>query len=675
MKNLYLLGALLMCLIGNAQCSITNGDFENTSQYSSTFFTFRHGQNAVPIDNCHLNTANIPVLPSHSTVPNQFDSGSTVEPEEGTWVFSPTNSSVFEPMLSTAISATTSTGQPIAVPLQIPIVSSGNRAIKLNRSTGGSDVTTMRMQITSAGTSISFDYSILMDHHPGTPSQQAFFTAKIYNSSNDIVSTNEICIKADPNDPLFSTANIPVGTNGFRPVLFTGWNCGRLEIPAAFTGQNLTLEFIITDCTESGHFGTVYIDNVQCSAKCAAPETGFLSLNEFTTNCTSQPFQICGTYSNPEGSTLNSNGLILTITDSNNNLVMSPITTTTSLTSSTFCFTVNPALFSPTAVGNYDIRVDGNFTHSGGYQYELFDTSSGVGPDIISTIDMADTYGSGQNYYWPDIADSYELQFVSDGVCCPNNLNNNEEMFYTLVTTDNFFNVYDPSSFLASKCYRWRIKTSCGSWSDWCCLTFWTYSTGVYPGSDFVNFYSPKCYDTAVQQACDPSFNATISVTGIEYEQREVFITAQNTIEANGRATYQAGNYIQLNPGFLSQTGSVFLGKIANCTGIAGQTSSKASTERKIEPHTHDKEDKLDITYITPVDGYKVYPNPAHDKITIESIYNSEEYSIFDINGREIMKISKESENNAIEVSLSQLSAGIYFLHADGKLIQKIIKK
>jgi len=61
----------------------------------------------------------------------------------------------------------------------------------------------------------------------------------------------------------------------------------------------------------------------------------------------------------------------------------------------------------------------------------------------------------------------------------------------------------------------------------------------------------------------------------------------------------------------------------------------------------------------------KVFPNPANENLYIEVDYNSPiaNVKIFDINGKEVLKIDKPRLNrNHIEISVNQIPNGIYLL-------------
>jgi len=70
------------------------------------------------------------------------------------------------------------------------------------------------------------------------------------------------------------------------------------------------------------------------------------------------------------------------------------------------------------------------------------------------------------------------------------------------------------------------------------------------------------------------------------------------------------------------------------------------------------------------------YPNPATNKITISSLYKIDTIEIYNAMGSLVLK--KQTDNNLIETTVSQLQSGVYLLVVksnDLKKVFKLIKK
>ena len=267
--------------------------------------------------------------------------------------------------------------------VNIPTINSngGNKSIKLNNSNGfgSSDVTTMSRYFPVINQStIDFNFSLIMDNKPahGQPIQP-FFRVRVYDQFNNIV--DEICIIANPDNCLFNT--LVIGSN--RRVLYTNWICARLNVQDILN-QPGTIEFTVSDCEPSAHFGTVYIDNI-CGFTCAVPQLGALSTDPTNINCPDMtgttPIQVCGTYQPPVNAVVNTISLNIL----QNNIVIGTIAAPTTLTATTYCFNVNPSLFGANPTGDFEFQVNGSFNvncPAGTFVYDISDNSANIGPDL-----------------------------------------------------------------------------------------------------------------------------------------------------------------------------------------------------------------------------------------------------------------------------------------------------
>ena len=270
-------------------------------------------------------------------------------------------------------------GLGVNIPTLFP--SGGNKCIKLNNEQGfgSSDITTVSRYFPNINQeTIDFNFSLIMDNKPahGQPIQP-FFRVRVLDQFNNVV--DEICIIANPDNCLFNV--IYVSNN--RRVLYTDWICARLNV-GEILNQPGTIEFTVSDCQPSAHFGTVYIDNI-CGSVCAAPRLGALNTNATNINCPdtigNTPIQVCGTYQSPLNATLSSISLDIT----QNGTVIGSVNAPTQLTPNTFCFTVLPSMFGASPTGNFEFQIDANFNvncPAGTFIYTISDNSANIGPDV-----------------------------------------------------------------------------------------------------------------------------------------------------------------------------------------------------------------------------------------------------------------------------------------------------
>ena len=349
----------------SVQQSCVNGDFENgTAGYS--FWSDAHPQPAS--GTAFFLSCATPTAPTvlNAVTPANNDLNAAVTLIDNT---SP-GYTQYDPTLA---------GLGVNIPTLFP--SGGNKCIKLNNEQGfgSSDITTVSRYFPNINQeTIDFNFSLIMDNKPahGQPIQP-FFRVRVLDQFNNVV--DEICIIANPDNCLFNV--IYVSNN--RRVLYTDWICARLNV-GEILNQPGTIEFTVSDCQPSAHFGTVYIDNI-CGSVCATPRLGALNTNATNINCPdtigNTPIQVCGTFQAPLNATLSSISLDIT----QNGSVIGTVNAPTQLTANTFCFTVLPSMFGASPTGNFEFQIDANFNvncPAGTFIYTISDNSANIGPDV-----------------------------------------------------------------------------------------------------------------------------------------------------------------------------------------------------------------------------------------------------------------------------------------------------
>ena len=349
----------------SVQQSCVNGDFENgTAGY--TFWSDAHPQPAS--GTAFFLSCATPTAPTvlNAVTPANNDLNAAVTLIDNT---SP-GYTQYDPILA---------GLGVNIPTLFP--SGGNKCIKLNNQQGfgSSDITTVSRYFPNINQeTIDFNFSLIMDNKPahGQPIQP-FFRVRVLDQFNNVV--DEICIIANPDNCLFNV--IYVSNN--RRVLYTDWICARLNV-GEILNQPGTIEFTVSDCQPSAHFGTVYIDNI-CGSVCATPRLGALNTNATNINCPdtigNTPIQVCGTFQAPLNATLSSISLDIT----QNGTVIGTVNAPTQLTANTFCFTVLPSMFGASPTGNFEFQIDANFNvncPAGTFIYTISDNSANIGPDV-----------------------------------------------------------------------------------------------------------------------------------------------------------------------------------------------------------------------------------------------------------------------------------------------------
>jgi hypothetical protein len=73
----------------------------------------------------------------------------------------------------------------------------------------------------------------------------------------------------------------------------------------------------------------------------------------------------------------------------------------------------------------------------------------------------------------------------------------------------------------------------------------------------------------------------------------------------------------------------------------------------------------------------KVYPNPANDKVYIETLAQTVNIEIYDIFGRRQVTMTPSHQGN-VTIDVANLKSGIYFIKVntnEGNIVKRIIKQ
>jgi len=262
----------------------------------------------------------------------------------------------------------------LALGVVVPTLSpnGSNNCIKLNNNGGGRDVTTITRQINITNPNLEYEFSLLLQASGHLAQrQEPVFRVRVLNLAGEVI--NQRCIISAPNCN-FLVAPSPRGQT--EDIFYTGWVCDNIDVSALVNaptqdGVNAILEFTITDCGQSGHFGTVYIDNI-CDFTCPNPLFGVVRANPLNNNCpnfnSNEPYQICGDYTLPANSTLDTNGLTISMSIDGLNFtpLFAPDATVVVNNDGTFCFSINTALFSMNPLGTYIFMITERYSQGCG---------------------------------------------------------------------------------------------------------------------------------------------------------------------------------------------------------------------------------------------------------------------------------------------------------------------
>lgn len=272
---------------------------------------------------------------------------------------------------------------------------------------------------------------------------------------------------------------------------------------------------------------------------------------------------------------------------------------------------------------------------------------------------------------WDDVADSYIVEAVGDTNCAfgiPNDSGLETSIYGTVTITENHISVYDLSGLVERKIFRYRIKTSCGEWSDWCCVDI---------NSGLRSFIFPNGSCFYGDQPCNSEYNLSLTLpvssgTTID-EQASNHLTATNIISNGANADYHAGETVFLNTGFEARAGSVFLGHIEDCTNVQGKPAQQP-TER----YSREVSDENVVKNEGKKDYIIISPNPSSTLVSI-SLENLKMKSITVTSLDSRTMFTNNEGNIAIyKLDISNYIKGIYLVTVntvEGKVVTgKIIK-
>jgi gliding motility-associated-like protein len=196
------------------------------------------------------------------------------------------------PTASTRYSLATPGTDPTVPALQRVPVGTGNYTLKLGdgATTGGYAVKAKQtFSVTAANSVFIYQFAVVLEDPVSNAhacSEQAYFNISFLDGSNNpipcgdynVVNASSGCSAGG--DPSFATYN-----SGGLSYQWKNWTTRAFDL-TAYIGQNVTIEFIASDCSLSGHAGWAYVD-----ASCQ-PMTLNLNGNEIPVGQTNNSF--CG---------------------------------------------------------------------------------------------------------------------------------------------------------------------------------------------------------------------------------------------------------------------------------------------------------------------------------------------------------------------------------------------
>jgi len=133
-------------------------------------------------------------------------------------------------------------------------------------------------------TSFVFKYAVVLEEGSHTTNDQAFFKVNLYDKNNNPLPCGSFAQTATDakTSPLFSTK-----TTGGKTYYYSNWITAVIPL-SPYIGENITIEFIATDCQPRGHLGYAYID-ASCSPLEVTTTKHFICEGQETATLTAPP--------------------------------------------------------------------------------------------------------------------------------------------------------------------------------------------------------------------------------------------------------------------------------------------------------------------------------------------------------------------------------------------------
>lgn len=257
----------------------------------------------------------------------------------------------------------------------------GNNSLRINSNINlaGGNCSNFGAQVDKASTTFTvdaqssilrFSYAVVMENpnHALNNGQNPFFTARVRDNVTNVV--QQICFDPSQNNMLQSAASCA------SPILWLPWRCQTFDLSQSI-GHQVTLEFIVADCGQTGHYGYAYIDGI-CVGCDDPTNTGVVTIAS-NDNCFTDGVAFNGTYTLPtvQGATLQS----IVVQLRQNNAII-PGVPPVNIVGTTFTGTVPAGLL--TLGSSYDLVAIATFNTPGGTVTTSSEIVNGLNNDFTA---------------------------------------------------------------------------------------------------------------------------------------------------------------------------------------------------------------------------------------------------------------------------------------------------
>ncbi len=180
-------------------------------------------------------------------------------------------------------------------------------------------------------------------------------------------------------------------------------------------------------------------------------------------------------------------------------------------------------------------------------------------------------------------------------------------------------------------------------------------------------------YNTIVLNTCYPDVTITGTFTTPLQESSTWIATSGTTViptGANVKLDADPDYYVELNPGFETQAGSVFVAQAYD--GCFGGAPSL-----KVPDNTYVEEEPValkDVPFDDPSE-LLLYPNPTNGDVTVRHPESVKELQVFSVVGQWLLTVPVATGSVETRIDLQEQPKGTYFVKAAGLPVKQLVKQ
>lgn len=229
-------------------------------------------------------------------------------------------------------------------------------AVRIGNSAAGAgaELLSKTFTVDAANSLIGFSYALVFEDPEHEPHEQPSFWVRVLNASGtpiaglvDLGNGSDKAV-ADRANPYFKTLR-------GGAIVYRDWSCAQINL-SELIGQTVTIQFVVEDCTKTGHFGYAYLDDV-CGTCGVGPRINFDAGSN-----TCGVGQLCFDYVVPSaGATTGSAQIKVQIRQ--NNAVVATLDSGLLTSGTNYCFPIDPAAIPGLSLtgGSFDYTATGTF--------------------------------------------------------------------------------------------------------------------------------------------------------------------------------------------------------------------------------------------------------------------------------------------------------------------------